>query len=56
MGGTSGSLNGTATSAQFVDADTLRVTVPSLTAGPVQIIPTNPGGQTYTLDDAFTIQ
>ena len=50
------SFNGTTASAQFVDADTLHLTVPALAAGPAQIMLTNPGGQTYVLDDAFGVQ
>ena len=50
------SFNGTLASAKFVDADTLSVTVPPLGTGPVQLIFTNLDGQTYTLDDAFTVQ
>ena len=54
--GTAVSFNGTAVTAQFVDPDTLRVTIPSLTAGPVQIVVANLGGQAYFLDDTFVIQ
>ncbi len=38
----------------FVDASTLTVTVPSLTSGPERVTVSNPNGETYTLDDAFT--
>jgi DNA-binding beta-propeller fold protein YncE len=54
--GTTASANGTAATVSFVDADTLQVTLPSLAAGVVQIMITNPDGHTYTLDDAFTVQ
>ena len=54
--GTSVSFNGTTASTEFVDADTLHATVPSLATGPAQITLANPDGQTYTLDNAFTIQ
>jgi len=39
----------------FLDESTLQLTVPALPSGAVQIQLTNPGGLTYTLDDAFTI-
>jgi hypothetical protein len=54
--GTTVSFNGTAASAQFVDANTPHVTIPSLSTGPAQITLKNPDGQTYTLDDAFVFQ
>jgi hypothetical protein len=53
---TSVSANGSATTATFVDQNTLDVTIPSLSAGPVQVIVTNPGGGTYSLDNAFRVQ
>jgi DNA-binding beta-propeller fold protein YncE len=40
---------------KFVDINTLTVTVPSLAPGPQQVIITNPSGDTYTLDAAFTV-
>lgn len=55
-GGMSVNFNGTAATAQLVDSDTLHVTVPSLTAGPVQITVMNSAGQTYILDDTFVVQ
>jgi hypothetical protein len=54
--GTTASANGTAATVSYVDADTLQVTLPSLPAGVVQITITNPDGQSYALDDAFTVQ
>lgn len=39
----------------FVDAQTLHVTVPSLSPGPVQVTVTNPDGTAYVFDDAFTV-
>jgi hypothetical protein len=53
---TSATANGTAATVSYVDADTLQVTFPSLPAGAVQIRVTNPDGQSYTLDGAFTVQ
>lgn len=43
----------TTVSATFVDAQTLRATVPSLPAGPLRIVVTNPDGTAYNFDDAF---
>jgi len=40
----------------FVDAQTLQVTVPTLSAGPVQLTVTNPDGTAYWFDDAFTVK
>ena len=40
----------------YVDAETLTATVPALSAGPVRITVKNPSGQTYSFDDAFTVQ
>jgi hypothetical protein len=40
----------------YVNAETLTATVPTISAGPVRITVTNPGGQTYSFDDAFTVQ
>jgi DNA-binding beta-propeller fold protein YncE len=54
--GATASANGTAAAVSYVDADTLQVTLPTLPAGAVQITITNPDGQSYTLDDAFTVQ
>ncbi|MFZ0332708.1 MAG: IPT/TIG domain-containing protein [Candidatus Acidiferrales bacterium] len=39
----------------FVDSMTLQVTVPSLPNGSVQVTVTNPDGQQYSFDAAFTI-
>ena len=53
---TTASFNGTTAATKFVDADTLQVTVPSITSGPVQIILLNPDGTSYKLDAAYTVQ
>lgn len=42
-------------STTFVDSNTLRATVPALLAGPVRVTVSNPDGDHYTLDDAFTV-
>ncbi|MFZ0522819.1 MAG: IPT/TIG domain-containing protein [Candidatus Acidiferrales bacterium] len=44
----------TEASTTFVDLNTLQATVPSLSAGPVRITVTNPDGQKYVFDNAFT--
>jgi len=38
-----------------VDSETLSCTVPSLPKGPVSITLTNPDGQTYSFEDAFSL-
>lgn len=53
--GTSVSANGSPASSTFVNANTLQVVVPALGAGPVQITTTNSTGETYSLDNAFTV-
>jgi hypothetical protein len=40
----------------YVDPETLTATVPVISPGPVRITVTNPGDQTYSSDDAFTVQ
>lgn len=42
-------------STAFIDSNTLSATVPSMPSGPTRITVTNPNGQTYALDDAFTV-
>ncbi len=39
----------------YVDAETLKATVPAMSAGPVRITVTNPSGQKYSFDDSFTV-
>jgi hypothetical protein len=39
----------------YVDSETLKVTVPALSPGPVRITVTNPSSQTYGFDDVFTV-
>jgi DNA-binding beta-propeller fold protein YncE len=53
--GSTAKLNGTASTVTFVDANTLLVTIPSLSSGAVQIQVSNPDGTTYILDNAFII-
>ena len=45
----------TQASTTFVDLNTLQATVPSLPTGPVRVTVTNPDGQKYAFDDAFTV-
>jgi hypothetical protein len=40
----------------YVDGNTLKVTVPGLPAGPVQVKVTNPDGTSYTVDAGFVAQ
>jgi len=47
------SINGKSAATTFKDVNTLTVTTPPLTAGPQQIVITNPDGNSYTLDAAF---
>ncbi len=53
--GASVTANGTAATSTLVNANTLQVVVPALSAGPVQITVTNPSGGMYALDNAFTV-
>ena len=39
----------------FVDSMTLTATVPNLPSGPVRVTVTNPGGQQYSFDAAYTV-
>jgi len=47
------SFNGIGGLSSFVDSSTLTVTLPFLSSGPVQVTVTNPGGQSYSLDNAL---
>ena len=47
------SISGKPASVTFKDANTLLVTTPSVTAGPQQIVITNPDGESVSLDAAF---
>ncbi len=40
----------------YVDSETLTATVPAISPGSVRITVQNSGGQTYSFDDAFTVQ
>ncbi len=48
------SIGGKPAAATFVDINTLTVTTPALSAGPQQVLITNPDGETATLDAALT--
>jgi hypothetical protein len=52
--GTAVTANGIPAATTFVSASTLQVVVPSVAAGSTQITVTNPVGETYSLDNAFT--
>ncbi len=48
------SINGKSAATTFKDMNTLMVTTPPLSPGPLQIVITNPDGNSCTLDAAFT--
>jgi hypothetical protein len=48
------SINGKAAGVTFKDVNTLLVVTPTLTPGSQQVVVTNPGGETISLDAAFT--
>jgi len=52
--GATAAINGKSAATTFKDMNTLTVTTPQLTAGPQQIVITNPVGNSYTLDAALT--
>ena len=52
---TTASMNGKNASATFVDADTITLTIPALPSGSAQLSLGNPAGQSYVLDNAFTV-
>jgi WD40 repeat protein len=45
----------TSATTTYVDGMTLKATVPNLSSGPVRVTVTNPGGQQYFFDAAFTV-
>jgi hypothetical protein len=49
-------VGGAPVSTTFVDANTLRVTIPSLNSGTAQISISNASGDSYSLDNAFVVQ
>lgn len=53
--GTTVSFNGKNATVSFKDVNTLSVVTPTLTAGPQQIVITNPDGQTISLDAAISV-
>jgi len=53
--GTTASMNGQNVTVTFVDADTITLTIPALPSGSVQLSLSNPTGQSYVLDNAFTV-
>jgi len=52
--GATAAINGKSAATTFKDMNTLTVTTPQLTAGPQQILITNPDGNSCALDAAFT--
>lgn len=51
--GSTVSFAGQVANTTYVDGNTLKVTVPALAAGPVQVKVTNPDGTSYTVDAGF---
>jgi hypothetical protein len=49
-------VGGTAAASTLVDANTLQIVIPEVSAGPVQITVSSPSGESYSLDNAFTVQ
>lgn len=54
--GTTASMNGQSVSVAFADADTITLTIPALASGSVQLSLSTPTGQSYVLDNAFTVK
>jgi hypothetical protein len=54
--GTVVKMNGTTAATQFIDTDTLQITVPAMPSGPTSITLSNPDGTSYKLDAAFIVQ
>jgi IPT/TIG domain len=52
--GTTASIAGKNAALTLVDANTLSLTTPAMTAGPQHLVPANPDGETTTLDAALT--
>jgi hypothetical protein len=52
--GATTTIGGKSAATTLVDMNTLTVITPPLTAGPQQILITNPSGDSYALDAAFT--
>jgi|SRR5580658_3960898 hypothetical protein len=57
VSGTAATANGSSANVSFVDASTLKITIPAaLTNGPAQFILMNPDGSKFALDAAFLVQ
>jgi len=55
MAATKVQMNGATVGSTLLDAHTIEVTVPALAAGPVPMILTNPDGQSFRWDAAFSV-
>jgi hypothetical protein len=53
--GSAVTLNGQSVASTFVDVDTLTFNIPTMPSGPIQLGIANPDGQSYLLDNAFSI-
>ena len=54
--GTGVSVSGVSGTSTLVDANTLQVVIPPVSAGSVEIVVTNPSGESYSLDNGFSVQ
>lgn len=54
--GITGTVGGKSAAITLTDMNTLTLTTPSITAGPQQLVLTNPDGESVSLDAAFTAQ
>src|SRR5712692_9407506 len=52
---TTPSANGSPTTVTFVDPDSLKIIMPGVASGPVQVTVSNQSGQAYSLDSAFVV-
>jgi IPT/TIG domain len=56
LAGVTAILGGKAAAVTLTDMNTLTLTTPSTTAGPLQLVLTNPDGESVSLDAAFLAQ
>jgi len=54
--GITATLGGKSATVAFKDMNTLNLTAPALSPGPQQLVLTNPGGESISLDAAFLAQ
>jgi IPT/TIG domain len=56
VSGTTVKIGGQSAVCSFIDAETISCTIPSLSPGETSMALTNPDGQTYSFENAFTVQ